>query len=53
MFEASSSWKSTYPQAAIGVLALGNVSNPASHAELDRQKETLEAALREQGRPLS
>jgi DNA/RNA-binding domain of Phe-tRNA-synthetase-like protein len=48
MFEASKSWKSTYPQAAVGVLALEKVSNPASHAELDRQKEALEAALREQ-----
>lgn len=48
MFEASSSWKSTYPQAAVGVLALGDVTNPAAHAELDRQKEALEGALRKQ-----
>lgn len=48
MFEASPSWKTMYPQAAIGVLALENVSNPASFAELDRQKEALETELREQ-----
>jgi DNA/RNA-binding domain of Phe-tRNA-synthetase-like protein len=47
MFEASTNWKSTYPEASIGVLALDNVSNPASHAELDHQKEALESALRE------
>jgi DNA/RNA-binding domain of Phe-tRNA-synthetase-like protein len=47
MFEASASWKSLYPRAAVGVVALGNVRNPAAHAELDRQKEALEAALRE------
>jgi DNA/RNA-binding domain of Phe-tRNA-synthetase-like protein len=46
MFETSESWKSTYPQAAIGVLALEKVSNPASHPELDRQKERLEVDLR-------
>jgi DNA/RNA-binding domain of Phe-tRNA-synthetase-like protein len=48
MFEASSSWKTMYPQAAIGVFALENVINPASFAELDRQKEALESELREQ-----
>lgn len=48
MFEASASWKAMYPQAAIGVLALDNVTNPASHAELDQQKVALESALREQ-----
>jgi DNA/RNA-binding domain of Phe-tRNA-synthetase-like protein len=47
MLKASASWKSLYPKAAVGVVALGNVHNPASHAELDRQKEALEAALRE------
>ncbi len=47
MFEASAGWKSLYPGAAVGVLALGNVRNPASEAELERQKGALEAALRE------
>ena len=47
MFEASPGWKTMYPQAAIGVLALENASNPASSAELDRQKEALETELRE------
>ena len=48
MFNASSSWKMMYPQAAIGVLALDKVDNPASFPELDRQKEALESVLREQ-----
>jgi DNA/RNA-binding domain of Phe-tRNA-synthetase-like protein len=48
MFTASPLWKTTYPQAAIGILALENISNPASHAELDHRKEALEATLREQ-----
>jgi DNA/RNA-binding domain of Phe-tRNA-synthetase-like protein len=48
MFEASTSWKSTFPQAAVGFLAMGNVANPSTHDELDRQKEALEEALREQ-----
>ena len=47
MFETSPGWKTMYPQAAIGVLALENVSNPASSAELDRQKEALKTELRE------
>ncbi len=46
MFEASASWKAMYPQAAVGVLALDNVTNPADHAELDNQKEALESELR-------
>jgi DNA/RNA-binding domain of Phe-tRNA-synthetase-like protein len=48
MFEASTSWKSAYPKAAVGILAVENVENPSSNEQLDRQKETLEEALREQ-----
>jgi DNA/RNA-binding domain of Phe-tRNA-synthetase-like protein len=48
ILKASSSWKSTYPQAAVGILAMENVANPAAHEELDRQKEALETALRAQ-----
>jgi DNA/RNA-binding domain of Phe-tRNA-synthetase-like protein len=47
ILEASASWKSIYPQASIGLLAMANVTNPASNDELDRRKEALEAALRE------
>lgn len=46
VFGTSPRWKMTYPQAAIGVLALDNVSNPSSHEGLDHQKADLEAALR-------
>ena len=48
MFKATTSWKSTYPQAAVGILAMGNVANPSSHDDLDRQKEALEKVLRDQ-----
>jgi len=45
MFEPSLLWKSTYPTACVGVLALRDVANPPAHAELDRQKELLESDL--------
>ncbi len=46
MFGATASWKTAYPRAAIGVLVLDGVINPASHAELDHHKEDLESNLR-------
>lgn len=39
-------WKSAYPDAAVGILAMGQVQNPADHAELDVRKRALEEALR-------
>lgn len=42
----SDAWKAAYPGAAIGVLAMRNVANPAQHRELDLRKEMLEARLR-------
>jgi DNA/RNA-binding domain of Phe-tRNA-synthetase-like protein len=48
MFEITSTWKSTYPEAHAGVLVMRAVSNHAHHPELDRQKTTLEEELRAQ-----
>lgn len=46
MFLVSDTWKTTYPGAAIGVLAMRNVTNPEHHAELEKRKEELENQLR-------
>lgn len=46
MFAVSDAWKSTYPTACAGVLALHEVVNPAQHADLESRKTTLEADLR-------
>ena len=48
MFEVTSAWKSVYPEAHAGVLALRTVSNPAHHAALESQKAALEQKLRSQ-----
>lgn len=46
MFNISEAWRSSYPGAAVGVLAMGGVANPASHAAMDRIKEELEEQIR-------
>lgn len=46
MFSVSEAWRTSYPGAAVGVLAMGNVANPESHAALDRVKEELEDQIR-------
>ena len=46
MFTVSNTWRTAYPEAAIGVLAMDNVANPERHTELDARKEALEKALR-------
>ena len=46
MFEVTSAWKSTYPQAHVGVLVMRAVSNPAHHAALESRKTALEEELR-------
>lgn len=46
MFTVSEAWKRDYPEAAVGVLAMGNVANPASHPAMDRVKEELEDQIR-------
>jgi DNA/RNA-binding domain of Phe-tRNA-synthetase-like protein len=46
MFVLSEAWKTTYPGAAAGVLAMRNVVNPAQHPALDERKEEIENQLR-------
>lgn len=46
MIALSESWKSTYPNAALGILAMRNVSNPHRHEALAIHKEALERELR-------
>ena len=46
MFEVTSAWKSTYPEAQAGILVMRSVSNPAHHPELERRKVALEENLR-------
>jgi DNA/RNA-binding domain of Phe-tRNA-synthetase-like protein len=46
LFHLSDGWRSTYPEAAVGVLAMGDVENPAQHAALDERKMELVADLR-------
>ena len=46
MFEVTSSWKTTYPDALVGVLAMRNVSNPPQHTALESKKTALEEELR-------
>jgi DNA/RNA-binding domain of Phe-tRNA-synthetase-like protein len=46
MFEVTSAWKSTYPEAHVGVLVLRAVSNPAHDPGLDERKAALEENLR-------
>jgi DNA/RNA-binding domain of Phe-tRNA-synthetase-like protein len=48
MFEVTSIWKSTFPNAHAGVLVMRNASNPVHHAELEKQKAELEEHLRAQ-----
>jgi hypothetical protein len=40
-------WRAAYPGAAVGVLALVGVTNPAQHAALDQAKTALEHSLRQ------
>jgi DNA/RNA-binding domain of Phe-tRNA-synthetase-like protein len=48
MFEVTFAWKSAFPGAHAGVLVMRNVSNPAHHIELEKQKAELEEQLRTQ-----
>ena len=48
MFEVTSAWKSTYPEALVGVLVMRGGSNPPHHPELDSKKTALEEELRAQ-----
>ena len=46
MFNVSPAWKSTYPEAVVGVLAMSNVANPPHHATLEEFKARMEKELR-------
>lgn len=48
MFEVTSAWKSTYPEARAGVLVMHSVSNPVHDPALEAQKASLEEQLRAQ-----
>lgn len=48
MFEITSAWKSTFPEAHAGVLVMRDVINPAHHPELEKHKTELEEQLRSQ-----
>jgi DNA/RNA-binding domain of Phe-tRNA-synthetase-like protein len=48
MFQVTSTWKSTYPEAHAGVLVMRSVSNPAHHLTLESKKTELEEQLRVQ-----
>jgi DNA/RNA-binding domain of Phe-tRNA-synthetase-like protein len=48
MFEVTSAWKTTYPEAHAGVLVMRAVSNPQHHPELESKKAALEEELRAQ-----
>ena len=48
MISVSETWKSTYPDAVVGVMALHNLTNPKSSPELDKKKMELEERLRDQ-----
>jgi DNA/RNA-binding domain of Phe-tRNA-synthetase-like protein len=45
-FEVTGAWKAAFPGAHAGVLAMRDVNNPASQAELERSKEALMGKLR-------
>jgi DNA/RNA-binding domain of Phe-tRNA-synthetase-like protein len=48
MFEVTSAWKSTYPEAYAGVLVMRTVANPAHNPALESRKAALEEQLRSQ-----
>jgi DNA/RNA-binding domain of Phe-tRNA-synthetase-like protein len=46
LIQVTDRWRETYPEAAVGILALRDVANPDHHPALERRKEVLEAELR-------
>ena len=48
MFEVTSAWRSAFPGAHVGVLAMRDVTNPAHDIALEKIKAELESGLREQ-----
>ena len=47
-FTLSDEWRRLYPGASVGVLVMNGVNNPPDNAALNRQKEELELAIRQQ-----
>jgi DNA/RNA-binding domain of Phe-tRNA-synthetase-like protein len=48
MFDVTLAWKSAYTDAHVGLLVMHDVSNPAHHPDLERQKVALEEQVRAQ-----
>jgi DNA/RNA-binding domain of Phe-tRNA-synthetase-like protein len=48
MFNVTSAWRSTFPEAHAGLLVMRDVVNPAHHLELEKRKTEIEAQLRSQ-----
>lgn len=48
MFETTSIWKSTFPNAHAGALVMRDATNPAKHPDLEKRKAELEEDLRAQ-----
>jgi DNA/RNA-binding domain of Phe-tRNA-synthetase-like protein len=46
LFTVTENWKTTFPEAHVGVLAMRGVTNPASHPDLQRHKMELVQELR-------
>ena len=46
MFTILEAWKTTYPGAVVGILAMRDVANPKRHPALDERKKELENQLR-------
>lgn len=46
MVTVSDAWKTTYPNAHVGTLAIRDVINPSHHPELDQRKRALEQQIR-------
>jgi DNA/RNA-binding domain of Phe-tRNA-synthetase-like protein len=46
MLIVSDTWRTFYPEASVGILAMRNVINPESHALLEERKAELERQLR-------
>lgn len=46
MLDVSETWKTTHPGAAVGILALRDVTNPEHHPALEARKAELEQRLR-------
>jgi DNA/RNA-binding domain of Phe-tRNA-synthetase-like protein len=46
MFQMSLVWKTTYPEASAGILAMRGVTNPTYHSDLEAQKQRLQDQLR-------